>query len=148
MPRTLWNEGDRLAIAARVGQLTPETRPLWGSFDAPQMVCHITDTLRWAAGDVRCEPKRTFLRYPVIKTLVMFHLPWPKGVPTSPELIARPPEDWQAEVQRFLAAMDAFRKRPIDGPWPEHSAFGRLSGAQWGRLMYRHTDHHLTQFGR
>ena len=148
MPRTLWNEGDRRALAARVAQLTPDTRPLWGSFDAPRMVCHITDTLRWATGEVRCEPRRTFLRYPVIKTLVMFHLPWPKSVPTSPELIAQPPEDWQAEVQRFLAAMDTFIKRPIEGPWPEHSAFGRLSGTQWGRLMYRHTDHHLTQFGR
>jgi Protein of unknown function (DUF1569) len=148
MPKTLWNEDDRLAIAARVRQLTPDARPLWGSFDAPQMVCHITDTLRWATGEVRCEPKRSFLTYPVIKTLVMFHLPWPKGVPTAPELIARRPEDWQSEVQRFLMAMDTFKQKPIEGRWPEHVAFGRLSGAQWGRLLYRHTDHHLTQFGR
>ncbi len=149
MPRTLWNEGDRLAIAARVAQLTPDTRPLWGSFDAPQMVCHITDTLRWATGDVRCEPKRSFLRYPVIKTLVMFHLPWPKGVPTSPELIARPTGGLAgAKCSAFSRRWTRSDKRPIEGPWPEHAAFGRLSGAQWGRLLYRHTDHHLTQFGR
>jgi hypothetical protein len=25
--------------------------------------------------------------------------------------------------------------------------FGKITGAQWGRLLYRHTDHHFTQFG-
>lgn len=146
MPRTLWNEGDRRAIAARLARLTPDSRPLWGAFDAPRMVCHITDTLRWATGDVQCVPKRSFLRYPVIRDLVMFHLPWPKGVPTSPELIARPPVAWEGELERFTLAMDAFAQRPINGSWPEHVTFGRLSGAQWGRLMHRHIDHHLTQF--
>ena len=26
-------------------------------------------------------------------------------------------------------------------------AVGRLSGEQWGRLIYKHFDHHLRQFG-
>ena len=28
-----------------------------------------------------------------------------------------------------------------------HSFFGKLSGAEWGELMYKHIDHHLQQFG-
>ena len=51
------------------------------------------------------------------------------------------------EVARFRAAVDALIKRPKDGAWPVHVAFGQLSGAQWGRLLYRHTDHHFKQFG-
>jgi len=25
--------------------------------------------------------------------------------------------------------------------------FGKLSGKEWGELMYKHIDHHLRQFG-
>ena len=28
-----------------------------------------------------------------------------------------------------------------------HAFFGRLNGDEWGRLMYKHIDHHLRQFG-
>ena len=77
----------------------------------------------------------------------MFYLPWPKSAPTAPELLARTPEAWDKEVARFRAAVDALTKRPKDGTWPIHVVFGRLSGAQWGRLLYRHTDHHFKQFG-
>ena len=61
-----------------------------------------------------------------INVIVMFHAPWPKGAPTVPE--------------RFVA-------RDVNGDWTPHAAFGRLTGAQWRRLMHRHCDHHLTQFG-
>jgi len=28
-----------------------------------------------------------------------------------------------------------------------HSFLGRLSGEEWGIMMYKHLDHHLRQFG-
>ena len=30
--------------------------------------------------------------------------------------------------------------------WPEHAAFGSMSGRDWSRLMAKHFDHHLRQF--
>ena len=147
MAHTLWNERDRQALDARLARLTPDARGQWGSFDARRMLCHITDAVRSATGEVPCVPKPSPLRYPIINSLVMFYMPWPKSAPTAPELLARQPEAWDTEVARFRAAVDALTKRPKDGPWPVHAAFGKLSGGQWGRLLYRHTDHHLTQFG-
>jgi hypothetical protein len=147
MAGTLWNEQDRQALDARLARLKPDAIPLWGSFDAPRMLCHVTDALRSATGEVACTPKPSPLRFPVINTLVMFYLPWPKSVPTAPELLARKPESWDTEVARCRAAMNALATRPQTGQWAVHAAFGRLSGAQWGRLLYRHTDHHFKQFG-
>jgi hypothetical protein len=147
MPHTLWNEDDRRALEARLARLRPDSRGQWGSFDAPRMLCHITDAVRSATGDVVCSPKPSPLRYPVINSLVMFYMPWPKSVPTAPELLARTPEAWDVEVARFRAAVADLTKRPRTGPWPAHVAFGNLSGTQWGRLLYRHTDHHFKQFG-
>ncbi len=147
MANTLWNDRDRQTLDARLARLTPDARGQWGGFDAPRMLCHVTDALRSATGDVTCTPTASPLRYPIINSLVMFYLPWPKSAPTAPELLARKPEAWDKEVARFRAAMDALAKRPKDGAWPAHAAFGKLTGAQWGRLLYRHTDHHFTQFG-
>jgi hypothetical protein len=144
---TLWNERDRRALDARLARLTPDARGQWGAFDAPRMLCHITDAVRTAIGEVTCVPKQSPLRHAPINSLVMFYLPWPKSAPTAPELLARKPDTWEKEVARFRAAVDTLTKRPKDGAWPVHAAFGRLSGAQWGRLLYRHTDHHFTQFG-
>jgi hypothetical protein len=147
MSHTLWDERDRRTLDERLARLTPETRGRWGSFDAPRMLCHITDAVRAAIGEVSCAPKQSPLRHAPINALVMFYLPWPKGTPTAPELLARAPETWEKEVVRYRAAVDALTKRPKAGAWPVHVVFGRISGAQWGRLLYRHTDHHFKQFG-
>ena len=111
------------------------------------MLCHITDAIRTATGEVKCQPKPSPLRYAPINSLVMFYLPWPKSAPDG----ARAPRAHAGKLGPgggpFRAAVDALTKRPKDGTWPIHAAFGRLSGAQWGRLLYRHTDHHFQQFG-
>jgi hypothetical protein len=147
MAHTLWDEDDRRALDARLARLRPDARGQWGDFDAPHMLCHVTDAVRSATGDVVCAPKPSPLRYPIVNSLVMFYLPWPRSVPTAPELLARQPEAWDVEVARYRAAVAELTKRPRTGPWPTHVAFGNLSGDQWGRLLYRHTDHHFKQFG-
>jgi hypothetical protein len=52
-----------------------------------------------------------------------------------------------ADVARLQDVMQRFAAKDPKSAFPEHAAFGRLSGAQWGVLMYRHTDHHFRQFG-
>jgi hypothetical protein len=67
-------------------------------------------------------------------------------VPTAPELLARAPTDWAANLAELLASIDRFAGRDATIAWPDHPAFGRMSGRQWGVLSYRHVDHHLRQF--
>lgn len=147
MPKTLWNEDDRAAILRRFASLSPDATPKWGSLDAPRMVTHVTDALRAGLGEVRLRPVKGPLGLWPINVLVMFHLPWPKSAPTAPELLQRAPSNWGAELSALESAVDRLVTRGINGQWTPHAAFGALSGEQWGRLMYRHFDHHLTQFG-
>jgi hypothetical protein len=77
-------------------------------------------------------------------------LPWPKGVPTSPdadqEKRGSPPLDFEADVEALRRAMQDFRDRD-GGDMVPHIAFGQLTRGEWGRWGYRHVDHHLRQFG-
>ena len=50
-PKTLWNEDDRLAIAARVAQLTPEADRYGGASMRRRWFATSPIPLRWAAGD-------------------------------------------------------------------------------------------------
>lgn len=147
MPKTMWNENDRAEVLRRFAGLSPAATPKWGSLDAPRMVTHVTDALRASLGELRLAPKGGPLGVWPINALVMFHLPWPKSAPTAPELLQRSPANWAAELSALESAVDRFVARDINDTWTPHAAFGKLSGEQWGRLMYRHFDHHLTQFG-
>jgi len=144
---TILDVTTRADLSARLSRLAPDRRPEWGKFTAPRMVCHLADSLRMALGELAVAPKRLPLRYPVVKQLVIYLLPFPRGTPTAPELLARLPQDWNGEVQALRDEMDKFATRTPQESWPAHPAFGSMSGRAWGVLAYRHMDHHFRQFG-
>ena len=145
--KSAWNTSDRRDLQRRVAALRPEARGQWGSMTAPQMVAHLADSLRMALGDLPCAAKKSPIRYTPLKQLIIYWLPFPKGVPTAVELISRVPATWQAEVDDLSGLLEEFGRRDRSAMWPDHPAFGRMHGTSWGVLVYRHMDHHLRQFG-
>ena len=99
------------------------------------------------SGELRAAPKNVPIRFPPLKQLIIYCLPWPKGVPTAPELLARAPGEWHGEVQALRRELDGVVKRGRSGPFVPHPAFGYLTPTAWGVLGYRHLDHHRRQFG-
>ena len=144
--KTLFNETDRRVLIERIARLTPDRTPLWGRMNAPQMVAHLADAMRMATGDLPIRMRKTPLRYPLVKQLVVYLLPFPKGVPTVKEL-QREPGAWETEMADLRAMLESLAARDRNGPWPVHPAFGPLSAHAWGVLSLRHCDHHLRQFG-
>ena len=144
---SLFNPRDHSNLHDRVQRLKADLKPRWGTMTAVQMVAHLADSLRMASGEIEVAPKRVPFRYSPLKELVLYLLPVPKGLPTAPELIARKPGDWTAEVADLRDQLNGLVQRGAEALAPEHPAFGRLSAKQWGVLIYRHVDHHLRQFG-
>jgi hypothetical protein len=144
---SFWDEGAAEALVARVRRLTPDHKASWGRLSCPQAVVHLTDACRLYLGELPCVPKNSPIRYAPLKQLIIYALPFPKNVPTAPELLARRAGDWQAEVEDLchaIARVAAARQRAT---WPDHPAFGKLTPRAVGVLAWRHTDHHLRQFG-
>ena len=134
-------------IEQRLTRLAADATARWGRLSAPQMVCHLADSMKMALGDLPVARKSLPIRYPPLKQFIIYLAPFPKGAPTAPELLARAPRDWSSDVAELRALVGRFAARGEDATWPEHPAFGRLSGRAWGVLAYRHLDHHLKQFG-
>ena len=115
--------------------------------NAPQMLAHVLDWMRMIKGDLKTVSLNRPLRYPGVKQLVIYWLPWPEGVPTAAELIGRDPSDWASEHAEMCAHVRSFETLDQNALFPIHPAFGKLTPKTWGVLGYRHTDHHLRQFG-
>lgn len=143
---TIWDGPAREALLARFDRLEAATRPRWGRFNAGQMIRHCADALRMATGDLPVKPRPGLFRNPLVRLLIIKVLPWPKGAPTAPELIPPPEADLaaaRADLRAALAKVALTGGRNL----APHPAFGELSPALWGKLIHRHLDHHLKQFG-
>jgi hypothetical protein len=143
----MWDDGRQQEIRNRVGRLIPDRKGAWGSMSAPQMVCHLGESLKMALGELPVAPKASRLRYPPLKQFIVYVAPFPKNVPTAPELLRRAPGDWTGDVTTLLGLVDRVVARGRSSGWETHPVFGALSPRAWGVLMYRHIDHHLRQFG-
>jgi hypothetical protein len=145
---SLWQEPSRRRLVDRLGRLKPDAARRWGRMSCPQMLAHVNDGLRMAIGELPAKPRRGPLRRTPLKQLAIYVMPWPKGVPTAPELLARiDGAQWEAEVAAFPGLLARFAARAAEKNWPDHPAFGRMSRRDWGFLQYRHIDHHFRQFG-
>jgi hypothetical protein len=144
---TIFDPATNSQLLARLSRLTPEARPAWGRMTAPQMVAHLIESGRLASGELVCASKRLPIRFFPINSLIVRCAPFPKNAPTAPELLARRPATWEGDVAELSALVGRLAARSPREAWPEHPAFGKLSGKTWGVLVYRHVDHHLHQFG-
>lgn len=146
--RTLWNAADRDEIDARLQRLSPDHSAAWGRLDAPRMLAHVHDALRMAFGELPTASRASaVLRNPIVRHAFIHWLPFPKGAPAPGELLARAPDGWATELVACRAIVARWGNERADRAWPEHPAFGTLSPRDWGVLAYKHTDHHLRQFG-
>ena len=144
---SLRSEAVRNNLIERLQNLNPASKPRWGNFDAAHMLSHLHDSLAMALGEVstRSANKRAFQRFP-LKHLILYVLPFPKGVPTAPELLVRVPAEFEQDRQRVVGLIERVAAAPRS-KGPEHPFFGPLDNEEWNALAAKHISHHLKQFG-
>ena len=145
---SILNDVDRTAILQRINSVTSASVPRWGRMDAKAMLTHLRDSALMALGElpVACKSKRAFQVFP-IKHLILHVVPFPKGAPTAPELPVPDAASVDAIRSELVALVERIGTGPREGHGPVHPLFGRLSFREWGVATYKHTDHHLRQFG-
>lgn len=146
--RSILIERDREALGRRIASLTPAASAHWGRMTVDRMLAHLSQCARMALGQLLVKPrgKRAFQVFP-LKHLILYVLPFPKGAPTAPELLAGPPATVEDEKRANLDLLARLGGEAHEGAGPTHPLFGPLTRQEWGVLVYKHTDHHLRQFG-
>ena len=145
---SILNDADRIAICQRIGSVTSVSVPRWGRMDARAMLAHLRLSALMALGElpVANKSKRAFQVFP-IKHLILYVVPFPKGAPTAPELLAPDSTPLDALRSELVTLVQRIGEGPREGYGPVHPLLGRLSLREWGMATHKHTDHHLRQFG-
>lgn len=135
----------RSEIETRVRSLRPDSRGRWGKMTVDQMLWHVNKAISLSLGEITLGPGAPPLSKPLLKFLVL-RMPWFKSAPTHPDFVAKTVYDFEAERERLLQLIERVTAKPLDSPWPEHPAFGRMTGREVSYLLAKHLDHHLKQF--
>jgi len=143
-------------LIERLNALEPDTPRKWGTLTAGEMLCHLGDAtssvLKRGATEGTGPSPAAAQRHPVLKWIALRSpLPWPQGLTTpaavDPHVGGTKAGDFDADRERAITGLRNFAAAPPDALASSHGAFGTMSIHDWHRWAYRHTDHHLRQFG-
>ncbi len=151
--RNIANPSDREALIRRLERLTPTTPTRWGIMTATQMLQHVVLAYRMSLDELATsEAVSRKFDSPLYRFAALsLPIPWPKGVAAPRELdftITPPlPAEFSQEHRNLVGLIHRAGETALPGLRSVHPIFGRLSYKQWMRWCFRHTDHHLRQFG-
>jgi hypothetical protein len=136
-------------LVRRLQVLAPMTSRRWGTLSAHEMLCHLAD----ATASVLSRPGDAASdRRLVRKWVALFTpLPWPHDLKTPPHVDPRlggtQPGVFEHDRERAIEGLRALAGAAASALPGAHGHFGAMRHRDWQRWGYRHTDHHLRQFG-
>ena len=110
------------------------------------MMHHLNLTMEAPLGKLATIGKPNFIMK-LFKSVLYNEKPFSKGSPTPKEFKVTGNFDFEQEKYRAISNLDEIFRLGKSFSYRPHVFFGELTAEQWGRHFYKHTNHHLTQFG-
>lgn len=150
MPANIFNETNYEGIKNRINHLNIQSQQKWGKMSLPQTLEHCSIQLKIVLGiipETEYEGSSLF-RTSVGRWLVLYPMPWPKGAATPSQMNMltnrSPVADIEDSKKKLLDLLHQVQRQ---GHFNRHPLFGNMGRKDWGRLIWKHLDHHLRQFG-
>jgi hypothetical protein len=147
--KTLFQKETVDEVVNRINKLTPETQHLWGKMNVNQMLAHCSVGIKTATGELYLKPNIFVMMIgSFFKSTTTDGSPFKKSSPTHQGFIIGDTEGFEKEKQILIKLISDFNKGgEAVCTNNQHAFFGKLTPVQWGALMYKHVNHHLSQFG-
>ncbi|MCB9907373.1 MAG: DUF1569 domain-containing protein [Planctomycetes bacterium] len=135
-------------MVQRLHSLQPDSKPQWGKMNVCQMLAHCQYPFKTAFGEM--VSKRALIgillgRFAKRK-FIDSDAPFGKNSPTDPNFLDRNANGFEEQRQAVIDLLHRFQTSGASTKRP-HPFFGALTANDWDRLMWKHLDHHLRQFG-
>jgi hypothetical protein len=136
-------------IMSRINKLSANSQRQWGKMEMAQMLAHCKEAFKVPLSEAPL--KQMFIGKLfgwVFKKSLYTDKPWKQNLPTAPQFIIKDNRDFEKEKSELILLVNKFHTgNPSSIEKIVHPMFGKFTGEQWGKAMYKHLDHHLTQFG-
>ena len=146
--KTIFESAVQKELIDRVNKLTVHSPRVFGKMKPEQGLHHINSAFQMYLGELSASYHGNNYKAAVMRLFAFSPIPIPREkAPTSPILLAEATYNIETEKSRFANLLERAATKSKTGAWPIHPFFGKLTGEQYGKLSYKHTDHHLQQFG-
>lgn len=147
--KSIFDAAIRAEIIRRIDSLTTDNKPQWGKMTVSQMVRHGALCEEYYYGNVKVGRSlmgRIFGKMAIRSILKDEQSSIGKNAPTpAPFKVVENITDLEAEKLKWKSLIERYATFNQDGF--THWFFGRLTKEQLGQFIYKHSDHHLRQFG-
>ncbi len=147
---TIYTKTTAEDVIGRINKLNASTTGQWGKMDVAQMMAHCNITFEMAF-DPTYKKSPGILRF-ILKNLVKGNVvgekPYKKNDSTPPQMLVKTEKNFTDEKQRLISYLQNcvhVGEQYFEGL--DHPAFGKMTKIEWSNLLYKHLNHHLTQFG-
>ncbi|AYL98003.1 DUF1569 domain-containing protein [Mucilaginibacter celer] len=146
--KTVFDKAVRDDLINRINSLNENSRAQWGKMSVYQMLKHCTLAEEMYLGKThykRTLPGLLFGKI-ALKSLLKDETPMSRNAPTSKHfIVTETGGSVSAQKHLWIDLMEAYAD--FSHPEIEHWFFGKMTKEQVGLFVYKHTDHHLRQFG-
>jgi oxepin-CoA hydrolase / 3-oxo-5,6-dehydrosuberyl-CoA semialdehyde dehydrogenase len=141
----------RHEVVQAVERLGQASVPRWGRMHPQEMIEHLLWAFELSTGEARIECPVPEAEWPRIKKFLYDNSPTPREFMNPALAAGLPPLRYRSlgEATKALAQeLGGFLDGPrSDGQLYAHPIFGPIGYDGWHRTHYKHTYHHLVQFG-
>ena len=148
--KTIFDNSERDQLINRIKSVNKNNTAQWGKMNLSQMLMHCTNWDGWILGKNKPVYKQAFIGLifgkMALKNMIKDDSPLRKNVPTSSQFKVKETEvDLEVEKSKWVSLIEEYEH--YSNPEFVHDFFGKMTREQIGILAYKHTDHHLRQFG-
>ncbi|ALJ06483.1 hypothetical protein APS56_15665 [Pseudalgibacter alginicilyticus] len=148
--KTIFDKNIREQLINRINKINKENNAEWGKMNLIQMLKHNTYWNKWILGKENHKYKQAFLGKIfgkiALKKMIKDEKPFDKNIPTSDQFkVKESTGNIEYEKSEWISLIKEYEK--FNNLSFIHDFFGKMTKEQIGVLVYKHTDHHLRQFG-
>jgi hypothetical protein len=146
--KTIFNEATRDEVIQRITSLNEGSTAKWGKMNITQMLrhCALYEEMILRGHNQRQTLIGRIVGKRVLRDFIKDERPIKRNLPTLAQLrVSEPGGDVNSLKDRWINLIKDFGR--YSEPHFTHPFFGTMTKEQVGHLGYKHTDHHLRQFG-
>jgi hypothetical protein len=145
---SIYDKTSNEAIISRINKLTENTQAEWGKMTVDQMFKHCIAAIEIAYGEKEIKVN---LMMKILGKLVknkIFNSDFQRNSPTAQEFVFADKYEFESAKNILIQKFSRFSNEGKSAiTVMNHPFWGKMSYEDWDKLMWKHMDHHLRQFG-
>ena len=146
--KSIFDKETRDQLVARIHSLNEDSKAKWGKMNVYQMLkhCRLWEEMVQSKQNLKRDFGGRIFGRIALKVILKDDKPLRQRTPTIPSLVIKETTgDIASEKAKWISNIEQYAD--FSNPNFVHIFFGKMTKEQIGYMVYKHTDHHLRQFG-